>query len=516
LKTLAFTALLWYNISILNKGKFGVFMASNYHKSFIKDYEKLLLKVDELSGLIKDQSATIKTLNDTINNMTNQLAKKDEQISKLILEIERLKNNNDKDSSNSSKPSSKNGFKKVKNSREKTNRKQGGQKGHQGHTSKVSKVKKLIESGEAKHTVIEVNKSKNNQNRPYKIRYVQDIEISTIIKEYHYYRDSRGSYNIPKEQNNVVTYGCNVKAASMLLVHRAPSSMDQCVSYLNAITNGNFEITKSTLNNWTCTLSDKLDPLMKEIKHELYNAYYVNTDESPINVNGKDHQLHNYSNEKYTLQYIHERKSKEAITVLDFLPNYFGTLIHDHNIVQYNYGTRHSECNAHILRYLKAVEDFTDHEWSKEMSEHLKGILHQKHLLLIEGIPAFDKKTLQSYSRKYDDILKTASKEYQSDYETNAYKDDERKLITRLGEYKENHLLFMYDFKIPFTNNRSETDIRPAKRKQNVGIFRSQNGARCYLQIRSFISTFLKNNRDIFEEIKNAFDGKIISLNLGN
>ena len=73
----------------------------------------------------------------------------------------------------------------------------------------------------------------------------------------------------------------------------------------------------------------------------------------------------------------------------------------------------------------------------------------------------------------------------------------------------------MYDFKIPFTNNRAETDIRPAKRKQNVGIFRSQEGARCYLRIRSFISTFLKNNLDIFDELKNVFNNKVISLNLG-
>ena len=138
------------------------------------------------------------------------------------------------------------------------------------------------------------------------------------------------------------------------------------------------------------------------------------------------------------------------------------------------------------------------------MSDCLKEILYQKHLLFNENIFVFDKKTLQTYSRKYDDILKTASREYQSDYEANAYKDDERKLITRLGEYKENHLLFMHDFKIPFTNNRAEADIRPAKRKLNVGIFRSQNGARCYLRIRSFISTFLKNNLDIFERIKNG------------
>lgn len=135
---------------------------------------------------------------------------------------------------------------------------------------------------------------------------------------------------IPKEQNNVVTYGSNIKATSMLLVHRVPSSMDQSVSFLNAITNGDFEITKSTLNNWTCALSDKLDPLIEEIRQGLYNSYYVNTDESPVNVNGKNYQLHNYSNGQYTLQYIHKSKSKEAMTELDFLPNYLGTLIHDH------------------------------------------------------------------------------------------------------------------------------------------------------------------------------------------
>lgn len=31
----------------------------------------------------------------------------------------------------------------------------------------------------------------------------------------------------------------------------------------------------------------------------------------------------------------------------------------------------------------------------------------------------------------------------------------------------------MYDFNIPFSNNRAEAYIRPAKRKQNIGIFRS-------------------------------------------
>ena len=70
----------------------------------------------------------------------------------------------------------------------------------------------------------------------------------------------------------------------------------------------------------------------------------------------------------------------------------------------------------------------------------------------------------------------------------------------------------MYDFKIPFSNNRAEADIRPVKRKLNIGIFRSEGGAKYYLQIRSFISTFLKNNKNIFKGIKDAFDDNVITL----
>ena len=199
---------------------------------------------------------------------------------------------------------------------------------------------------------------------------------------------------------------------------------------------------------------------------------------------------------------------------LGFLPNYLGTLIHDHNKVQYNFGTGHSECNSHILRYLQGVDDFTKHIWSTDMSKLLKEILHQKNLLIEGGIGFFDIDSLAMYVKTYDEILKKANKQYQSDYSTNAYKDEERRLITRLIEYKDNHLLFMYDFKIPFSNNRAEADIRPAKRKLNIGIFRSEVGAKYYLQIRSFISTFLKNKRSVFQGIKDAFDDNAITLKL--
>ena len=150
------------------------------------------------------------------------------------------------------------------------------------------------------------------------------------------------------------------------------------------------------------------------------------------------------------------------------------------------------------------------------MSTLLKQILHEKHLLIEKNVSAFDEKILEEYSQKYRDILSSGLKEHLSDCKTNAFRNDEKKLINRLIKYEQNHLLFMYDFKIPFTNNRAETDIRPAKRKLNVGIFRSINGAAYYLRIRSFLSTLLKNNADIFAEMINVFSCKPISINLSN
>jgi len=453
-------------------------MNSDYSKSLMKDYQKLILQQEKLIAQSKEQNNSIKELTATTKNLSAIIIKKDIQIEKLVLEIERLKNNNDKDSSNSGKPSSKNGFKKVTNSREKTGKKPGGQNGHKGSTTKVSNIKKLIENGEAKHVVIDVNKDDNNKDQPFRTRYVQDIEIKTVIKEYRYYPDANNIYHIPKEQNNIVTYGENIKAVSMLLVHKVPASMDQSVMFLNAISQHTFDISKSTLVNWSYKFSDSLEDFLETVKQGLYNAYYINTDESPIVINGETYQLHSYSNEKLTLQYVHKSKSKEAIEEIGFLPNYMGISVHDHNSVQYNYGIKHAECNTHILRYLKGVMDFTSHTWAKKMSDLLKNILHEKHLLEEEGKDKFETSDLESYSQKYDDLIKKGSKEYQKDYDHNAYKDEERRLITRMEDYKDPHLLFMYDFKIPFTNNRAEADIRPAKRKINIGIFRSEKGAK--------------------------------------
>lgn len=45
-------------------------------------------------------------------------------------------------------------------------------------------------------------------------------------------------------------------------------------------------------------------------------------------------------------------------------------------------------------------------------------------------------------------------------------KNEEKALLKRMEKYRENHLLFLHDFTVPFDNNMSERDLRKAKNRE--------------------------------------------------
>ena len=89
------------------------------------------------------------------------------------------------------------------------------------------------------------------------------------------------------------------------------------------------------------------------------------------------------------------------------------------------------------------------------------------------------------------------------------YYNSEKCLILRLIEYAEDHLRFLKDFKIDFTNNLAKRGLRKIKSKLKVaGGFRSLKSAKCYCNAISIIDTCKKQNMNIGETIKNIFIGK--------
>ena len=120
---------------------------------------------------------------------------------------------------------------------------------------------------------------------------------------------------------------------------------------------------------------------------------------------------------------------------------------------------------------------------------------------------------LQKYERQYTEILRMACKENplpepKAGKKGRPKRGKVRALIDRLEKYRESVCLFIKNFQVPFDNNQAERDIRMVKVKTKVsGCFRSEDGAKDYLRIMSYVGTARKRGFNAFEAIKNAITG---------
>ena len=204
---------------------------------------------------------------------------------------------------------------------------------------------------------------------------------------------------------------------------------------------------------------------------------------------------------------------------IDILPGFRNTMVHDFWKPYYKYDQAvHGICNAHIMRELVYVEEQKHQDWAKLMQNLLTEIHESRNILMSQEETGFQALVLEAYQLRYDSIILQGMAENPAPQKSKGKRGrpGEGKvlcLLERLRNYKGDILRFAADWTVPFTNNEAERTIRFSKVKQKVsGCFRTEKGAREYMQIMSFVSTARKHGMSYFEAVRAALAGNALTV----
>lgn len=489
---------------------------SSTNQNLIKAVKNLKIELKDINKVNKVLEIELDAANNVISNKTNEIEAKNDEIKKLKKQLEDLTKENTKlkriiakDVENSSIPSSVNVYKKkVTNSRTKSGRPKGGQTGHKGHSLEYLEPTNV--------TVINHEElcpkcgTKLNTIKEKKKQLV-DAYIKLKVEEYIIKTGKCPNCgyiskpDIPNNLINNVTYGKSLKSMIVLLNAYGLVSINRTSKMINELTGGVIKIAESSICNIIKETSKKCLDEIEVIKENLLSSPVLHVDETPIRTEGKLSYVHVVGNNSFTLLSGAKTRGQKAVDEIGVLNRYYGTLVHDHFTMYYNYGSRHQECNAHILRYLKAVTEVENGGWSLDMSNLLTEMLHSRKELIKQGVSRFSKEVIEGYTNRYISIINKAKASYQ---DTNKYNNNAVNLYKRMEKYMDNHLLFINDFSIPFENNQAERDVRMLKSKIKVsGYFSMLEGAQDFLTIRSVLQSCIKQKMNTYHSIQQLFDG---------
>lgn len=493
---------------------------ADYSKDLFRQVQELMLKCDNLSHDVKTiEKRTEQKFKKQIKEMKQQYEEKidrlETEIKTLKIENKKLRDENDRlkkqinnNSDNSSKPPSSDIKRNIPNNRSKTTKSVGAQNGHKAHFLSKRNVEEKIKNGEFQRQIVH----KGKISKEYISKYILDLKIDVIAKEYRFYKDKSGKYNIPKEFQTDVQYGNEIKTLCTILNTEGIVALDRLTNFVSCISHEKINISKGSVVNFMKIFDKKSDYVISAIENKILNSDLIYTDGTIGRVDNKNICVRTYSTKEATLLVPTKGKGKKYIEETNILNRYTGDLVHDHETVMYNYGKRHIECNAHISRYLKGCNENTQNKWALKMRSFLCSLNEYRKKLIMEDIKCLDEKHLEKYSKRYDEIIEEGYEENKK-IKSKYLRQDEQRLLNRLRKYKENHIMFLYDFNVPFDNNMSERDLRHIKMKQKIsGHFNSMDGMKIYSNIKSIIGTLKKQGRNFYKEIFNIYENIPVNI----
>ena len=383
--------------------------------------------IDELSKMLEDlfkQSEDLLRENKKLKDEINITKKKNEELNKdnnnLKKEIKKLKESNSTNSNVSSSYDILSHAKKKKdiNSRVKSGKKIGGQTGHPVHKSTLSNsndevidkyVKKAPQAAEAVY-------DDEDKLLYYRTQEIDLIVTSKVIEtRYHIQADGEelSKEILDKYKINPLTFSASFKSAMIYLNQRGTIPLKRLSEIIDEISNGQVHINESTLVKWNNEFKQSSKEAIDKIVETLIKAKVINVDETGCKINSKQHWIQTANSDKAALLLHVEKRGDKESGIIKMLEGYDHILCHDYFKPYYHLQScLHTQCNAHIERYLKAGIEFDNNEACKEILEILRTSLKKKKELISQGKYKMDDDQIEDIKTKMIDIMEKEMERY--------------------------------------------------------------------------------------------------------
>jgi|AntAceMinimDraft_17_1070374.scaffolds.fasta_scaffold08542_5 transposase len=464
--------------------------------------------------VLLEMDARIDALEHQVRSLNTRLDASEQRVRQLQEQLA-------KNSRNSGKPPSTDGYKKPapKSLRKKGERKSGGQPGHTGHTLEMAVKPDHTETRSMKQCECCGRSLADQPAEHLEKRQVHDLPPLRLIVTEHQAETKRcacGHRNkaaFPGGVNAPVQYGGAIQAAAVYLKNYQHLPYGRTRELL-----GDFfgcPMSEGTLDNIIARSHELAADPVEKIKASIERAPVVHFDETGSRVEGKLWWTHSASTDQATYYDIHRKRGGEAFDSIGILTDFSGRAIHDFWKSYFAYDCLHGLCNAHHLRELTFVHEQHQQAWADHMSDCLLDIKDAVEQAKV-NTDHLEPEQLRHFETRYQRILDQgyahnplpprppeAKKKRGRRKKTKA-----RNLLERLDKHRSQALAFMYDFSVPFDNNQAERDLRMMKLQQKIsGSFRTQDGAKTFCRVRSYISTARKNAVGAMDALTRLFSG---------
>lgn len=451
------------------------------------------------------------------------IAQQQLQIASLTQRVSELEARLNTDSHNSNKPPSSDSFKnKTRSLRNRGQKKRGAQKGHDPHfLRQVDDPDRVIthqveKCDHCKASLKDVAASDCNVRQVFDLPQVK-MEVTEHRVEVKLCPrcGNRCEGQFPPGVTNLTQYGETIKSFSVYLMNyqllpyrRTREIVAELVA--QPIAEGSLQ---SALSHCFEGLS-RTDALIKQAVTKASLAHF---DETGFYVESKRQWLHVASTAGLTYYAHHSKRGRKAMDEIAILPGFTGIAQHDALHCYLTYPCQHALCNAHHLRELTYLEEEEQIKWAGRMKKLLVEIKRSVEAAKDKGNSSLSKAEIEEYESRYEKLLRQGYRIENRKPAPMSGKRGRKKqtkaknLLDRLRRYRIETLRFMYVFEVAFDNNLAERDVRMMKVQQKIsGSFRTEEGARIFCRIRSYISTMRKQGHNVLAALRSVFAGNPI------